>query len=139
MNLLIPTRHVFSLLFCLLLMGNGLPQNTVLDAEGQPIAIPDTPKVSLNYQSSSYINNAKPAEKRENDLSKAKTLNRQIYIANDPNCRWLNSRIKTLQKFSKQKFSHYHNEINRRLKEWRCLNCEGKGPSQADYARCLTN
>ena len=115
----------------------SLPPQHASDHQGKTIAIPIKPRSSLEYNSDDIY--LKPNLKRPTIKN---TSNRSLRskIANDPNCRWLDNRVKHLQKKLRQtqnnKFSHYQDEIDIRNKEFKCLKCASTGPIDIDRNIC---
>ncbi|MBV7316027.1 hypothetical protein [Shewanella sp. NIFS-20-20] len=105
-----------------------LPRDGARDAEGNPIAIPSMPP-----------NLVMPATQAPPARQETPTKRRQssaAHVANDPSCRWLNSRIKQLSD-KRQRHGHQDTELNARQQEWQCLDCAGQGPKSGDHDRCL--
>lgn len=120
-----------------------LPLGTLLDANGQPMALPQQHQGAMHYQAPKQSpikprSNPAPSSQRNHaGKGKSKASNtKRITVANDPTCRWLDQRLKQLQIQQQQRYGHQQRELTLRRKEWRCLDCAGKGPEAGDHARC---
>lgn len=122
-----------------------LPLGVVLDSQGRPITIPSSNQASLEYQSkeASVSSPKKPTratKKKTKKKAKRSSHKRQFAsrtnVANDPSCRWLNQRMKELEKKQSLDKSHHQQELKIRNKEWKCMKCGAEGPKQKDYDRC---
>jgi hypothetical protein len=121
---------------------NSLPSQYASDHQGNEIIIPNGQRSALEYRSDDiYLKptreklTTKPTNTRSSITSQSTST-----IANDPGCRWLNSRLKHLQKKLRQtqsnQFSHYQDEIDMRKREWHCLKCASNGPTDVDRNVC---
>jgi hypothetical protein len=129
---------------------NSLPSQYATDHQGNVIIIPTEHRSALEYRADDiYLkpSHKKPTTKQNNtrsSISKHSTITNTAIasktIANDPSCRWLNNRIKHLQKKQRQtqnsQFSHYQDEIDIRESEWTCLKCATSGPNNVDRGEC---
>ena len=129
-----------------------LPLGTVLDSQGNPIAIP------RNQQSALEIPSLKPAKQnrtkrhkpttknsrsqyKKKPLSRKQQLASRANVANDPGCRWLNTRMDQLEKNLSYKGnsnanSYHQKELTIRESEWKCMKCGAEGPNLLDHDRC---
>ncbi len=126
---------------------NKLTLGTVLDDQGNPITLPNT-KVNnnLRYSIPAPKKPAKSSTKRKLPSKKVvkqsrkKQLASRNNVANDPGCRWLNSRMSSLEQYAgagvNARNRHYQQELSIRQQEWQCLKCGAEGPSQGDHAQC---
>ncbi|QDE33081.1 hypothetical protein [Shewanella polaris] len=116
---------------------SSLPPQHASDHLGKVIIVPEKPRSGLEYKSDDIY--LKPSLK--NQITK-QTNNRssRSTIANDPSCRWLDNRLKHLQKKLRQtknnQFSHYQDEIDIRKREFTCLKCASTGPTDVDRSIC---
>lgn len=118
-----------------------LPQQYATDSQGNHLTLPTEDRAALKYNADDIF--IKPSLQQYIDDNKAvASSSRQAStpVADDPNCRWLHSRIKHLQKKQKQvqnsRFSHYQDEIDIRKDEWACLKCATSGPNDVDRGEC---
>ncbi len=121
---------------------NALPIGSVLDSQGQPIAIPQ-PQSALEYaademqldRADTIQVSSDPVSMR--DASAAKVSPKMV-VANDPSCRWLANRIKQLSTQLKHNkdASYLQTELSHRQDEWQCMDCQGSGPAQGQQAEC---
>lgn len=142
-------------MFCLVMLltqqasatDNKLTLGTVLDDQGNPITLPNT-KVNnnLRYTIPSPKKSVKSSTKRKLSSKKVvkqsrkKQLASRNSVANDPGCRWLNSRMSSLEQYAgagvNVRNRHYQQELSIRQQEWQCMKCGAEGPSQGDHALC---
>ena len=121
-----------------------LPLGVVLDSHGRPITMPSNNRAALEYRSEEAKvssvnkppNSTKKKSKKKTKSQPRKQLASRTSIANDPSCRWLNQRMKELEKKQNLDKSHHQQELKIRNKEWKCMKCGAEGPKQPDYARC---
>ena len=124
-----------------------LPLGVVLDDKGQPIAIPDKPQSHFEYHyvppTKRYQQTVKahPSnQKKSKKLSRKQLLASRQSVANDAGCRWLDSRMSTLEKKLtlgvNHRNQHHQQELLVRQDEWECLKCGVEGPAQADHHSC---
>ncbi|MGX9462276.1 hypothetical protein ACWXWU_13725 [Shewanella sp. A14] len=124
---------------------NTLPPQYASDHQGNVIIIPTEPSSALEYQADDIY--LKPSLKKSAPNKTKTRSSRAVHpaiektkIANDPSCRWLNSRLKHLKKKRHQtqnhQFSHYQDEIDIRQQEWKCLKCASTGPTDVDRNIC---
>ncbi|MEH6463859.1 MAG: hypothetical protein V7771_08055 [Shewanella psychromarinicola] len=124
---------------------NSLPSQYATDHQGNVIIIPTEQRSALEYRADDIY--LKPSHKKspikKNNTRSSITASSGVNsttIANDPSCRWLNNRIKHLQKKQRQtqnsQFSHYQDEIDIRESEWTCLKCATSGPNNVDRGEC---
>ncbi|GGB58151.1 hypothetical protein K8B83_01110 [Shewanella inventionis] len=120
---------------------NQLPQQYATDSQGNIIAIPTKAQSALEYNANDIF--IKPSLQKHIDANKAITSSAHqtsTNMADDPSCRWLQSRITHLQKKQRQtqnsSFSHYQDEIDIRESEWDCLKCATSGPNDVDRGEC---
>lgn len=118
-----------------------LPQQSAIDSQGNVIELPDDTRSALEYRADDIY--LKPSLQQHIDAThQATSSSRQanITMADDPNCRWLNNRIKHLKNQQRQtqhsQFSHYQDEIDIREAEWDCLKCASSGPNSVDRGAC---
>ncbi|MCE9680396.1 hypothetical protein LZP69_14655 [Shewanella sp. AS1] len=123
-----------------------IPKDGARDSNGKPLPIPETPSSALHYSSSET---REPKEQKRKKSQKQRTSkssnqhNNQLarsQVADDPSCRWLDNRIRQLEKqlrhTSASRYGFHRDELNIRETEWQCLKCGGEGPKVADHARC---
>lgn len=121
-----------------------LPLGVVLDSHGKPIAMPSGNRAALEYRSEeAEVSSVTPPPQSAQKKSKTKNQKQsrkqrasRTNIANDPSCRWLDQRMKELEKKQNLDKSHHQQELKIRNKEWKCMKCASEGPKQPDYARC---
>ncbi|MBB1439791.1 hypothetical protein H5202_14140 [Shewanella sp. SG41-4] len=125
---------------------DSLPTQYATDHQGNVIVIPTEQSSALEYRADDIY--LKPSRKKlittqsnaGSSISKRSNTMSITTITNDPNCRWLNNRIKNLKKKQRQtqnsQFSHYQDEIDIRQKEWTCLKCATSGPNNVDRGEC---
>ncbi|MEI6859811.1 MAG: hypothetical protein V5788_08545 [Shewanella sp.] len=119
-----------------------------LDSEGKPISIP-TVQSALEYhtppayQTNKNISKHTPRPKKKSAtiLSKKQRLISRVNVANDPSCRWLDSRINKLEKNlshagNQNSYGFHRNELKIRHKEWQCMQCGAEGPNQTQRDIC---
>lgn len=132
-------------------IADPLPLGTILDSQGRPIAIPAEPQSALEYSAAEAFiaepqkpqaTRTKPATKpaKTKKLSRKQQLASRDKVANDPNCRWLDTRMDQLEAQIKgkqdNKMQYVSEEIKARQKEWQCLKCGAEGPKQGDRTDC---
>ncbi|AQS35402.1 hypothetical protein Sps_00182 [Shewanella psychrophila] len=119
-----------------------------LDSEGKPIPIPAT-RSALEYHAPP-IHKPKqakrkkiqhPKKKNTKTLSRKQQLASRVDVANDPSCRWLDSRMDKLEKSlsytgNQASYAFHRNELKIRHKEWLCMKCGAEGPNQREYDTC---
>jgi hypothetical protein len=124
---------------------NSLPPQYATDHQGKVLNIPTDQGSALEYRADDiYLkpSQKKPTNTQTNTRSSIRASSgvNSTTIANDPSCRWLNNRIKHLQKKQRQtqnsQFSHYQDEIDIRESEWTCLKCATSGPNNVDRGEC---
>ncbi|MCF1428272.1 MAG: hypothetical protein LPH21_08105 [Shewanella sp.] len=122
-----------------------LPLDTVLDANGDPIAIPQRPRSALELPSPEFMppsptpkKNPKVRSRTTQKLNRKQQLANRDSVANDPTCRWLDQRLKQLESAQKQKYGYQQDEYSVRFKEWQCLKCGAEGPGRGDHDKCQT-
>ncbi|MGI2258523.1 hypothetical protein [Shewanella sp. GXUN23E] len=120
-----------------------LPLDTVLDANGNPIAIPQQTESALELPAPELIPISAKQEKQTKvksqpakKLSRKQALANRDSVANDPSCRWLDQRLKQLESTLKQKYGHQQDEYSVRFQEWQCLKCGAEGPVSGDHDKC---
>ncbi|WOT05373.1 hypothetical protein [Shewanella youngdeokensis] len=157
---MLPTRHLRTCCALILLSPTSLASDTkpaalplgvVLDDKGQPIAIPTQANGALNYTPPAIKTNTQPRKasyskptnkpiKKAKPKSRKQQLASRQTIANDPGCRWLNSRMSALEKHLRlgvnHRNQHQQQELNIRQSEWQCLKCGAEGPAPSDHNRC---
>ncbi|ABV89377.1 hypothetical protein [Shewanella pealeana] len=128
----------------------SLELGSVLNDKGQPIRVPSETHSDFNYSpptiegsspASTQINKSK---KKPSKQAKAKSRKQQLAsrssVANNPSCRWLNSRMNSLEKHLSagvnSRNRHYQQELDIRQQEWQCMKCGAEGPEQSDHASC---
>lgn len=119
-------------------------RETALDSEGRPLAIPTevTPAMELGPESRAWLkesrsDKAAPSAHRS-AKSKTSAGKDRGKVANDPSCRWLDTRIDQLEDLlaSSGGGAHHQDELRARMGEWRCLKCGADGPKQGDHSLC---
>ncbi|MCL1038816.1 hypothetical protein L2750_16935 [Shewanella submarina] len=123
-----------------------LPLDTVLDEHGNPIAIPKqqsalempapatpSPEAPRNKSNEKQVSDK---AKKPRKLSRKQQLANRTSVANDPFCRWLDQRLKQLEKAGTQKYGHHAQERKVRMQEWQCLKCGAEGPATGDHHKC---
>ncbi|RTR38224.1 hypothetical protein EKG38_14785 [Shewanella canadensis] len=131
-----------------------LPLGVVLDSEGNPISLPSRNQSALEFHSPTItkphhnpgvnpVPNKRTSKKkaRTKKLSRKQQLASRVNVANDPSCRWLNSRMNKLEEsitsFGNSSTNNYQRkELAVRNKEWKCMKCGAEGPEQKDHDRC---
>jgi len=130
-----------------------LPLGVVLDSEGNPISLPTDKRSALEFRSPEVTTSSRPdvnpshhkktrkKKVRTKKLSRKQQLAGRAHIANDPSCRWLNSRMNKLEENltftgNNSANSYHKKELAIRSKEWKCLKCGAEGPEQKDHDRC---
>lgn len=125
----------------------AIKPDSALDSEGNPLLIPTETRSALEYSQPASANyslpkNKKPKKpKRKKALSRKQQIASRANVANDPSCRWLNSRMdqleRTLASSSKNtRYGHHSDELKIRHSEWKCMKCGAEGPRQSDHDRC---
>ncbi|GIU25623.1 hypothetical protein L2719_10235 [Shewanella schlegeliana] len=127
-----------------------LALGSVLNDKGQPIELPDKPKSDFNYSpppiedSKRSSTQSRVTKKSSSKKAKAKSRKQRLAsrssVANDPGCRWLNSRMNSLDRHLSSGVNsrnrHYQTELKIRQGEWECMKCGAEGPEQSDHATC---
>ena len=122
-----------------------LPLNTVLDANGNPIVIPVQQSAleippplpqSSDTRNKSQDKQVSGKRKPPKKLSRKQQLASRSSVANDPACRWLDQRLKQLERAGNQKYGHQKQELKVRMQEWQCLKCGAEGPASGDHDKC---
>ncbi|MCL1095415.1 hypothetical protein [Shewanella kaireitica] len=141
---------IFLLLLCPYAIASDsstLPLGAVLDDKGQPLAIPTQNKTALSYSTPPPANTShnsktpqsKPKPKYKK-ISRKQQLASRKNVANDAGCRWLNGRMKLLEKQLRlgvnHRNQHQQQELNVRQDEWECLKCGVEGPNPSDHHSC---
>ncbi|WP_372869970.1 hypothetical protein [Shewanella sp.] len=113
-----------------------------LDSQGNPLVIPAAPSPGLEFSGRDYVDQSQKSErssKRTPRRESAAATASRPYVADDPNCRWLDNRMGQLEKLltSRGAGEHHGDELKARQKEWRCLKCGSNGPRQGDHDRCM--
>ncbi|ACJ31546.1 Conserved hypothetical protein [Shewanella piezotolerans WP3] len=141
---------IFLLLHCPYAIASDpstLPLGTVLDDKGQPLTIPTQNKTALSYSTPPAVNSShniktplsKPKSKYKKTSRKQQLASRKN-VANDAGCRWLNGRMKQLEKQLRlgvnHRNQHQQQELNVRQDEWECLKCGVEGPNPSDHHSC---
>lgn len=119
-------------------------RETALDSEGRPLALPTEVKPAMEFGPESRdwqweANRDKPVSTdKRSKVSKTSSDKGRGKVANDPNCRWLDTRISQLEDLlaSSGGGTHHQDELKARMGEWRCLKCGADGPKQGDHSRC---
>ncbi len=122
-----------------------LPEKpAAIDSQGRQLSIPHTPQPGMEFSGRDYVDHAKKQGRRsDNNRPKrqvsSKTAAARSYVADDPNCRWLDNRMGQLEKLltSRGAGEHHGDELKARQQEWRCLKCGSNGPRQGDHDRCM--
>ena len=148
------TALLMLVLFCTSLSAkddnSDLPLNTILDENGNPIALADLKQPAMEYTNqelkpikSQSVKNKPKKKKRFKDLSRKEMLKSRANVANDPSCHWLNQRMNQLERKlmnnmsgMDMKYGYHKKELELRKKEWVCLKCGVEGPAVHDYAKC---
>ncbi|GAB1071768.1 MAG: hypothetical protein SAqTSA_18670 [Shewanella algae] len=116
----------------------SLPLGLALDSEGNLIAIPQQFEAALEYESAPLPKASRDSKPTKSRKKKASKPRRQV--ADDPSCRWLDKRMKELERRLRQKDSHtarfLQAELGEHQQQFRCLKCSGSGPETQDYSRC---
>jgi hypothetical protein len=119
-----------------------------LDNQGNPITAYPKIQIGLEFleQDSPEAHNTEnpKSAKRKKPASKsartAKNKSHRRNVANDPGCRWLDTRMDHLENQLRsghsQAIGYQEGELKIRQKEWRCLKCATQGPGQGDHSRC---
>ncbi len=125
-----------------------LPLGSLRDSEGNPLPIPEAPQSALDYsapQTSATKKNrtstkiAAPRRTTKAKISRKQQLANRDKVANDPSCRWLDSRLNQLEQqleHQTAKANYQTDELHARQTEWQCLKCGAEGPNSDDYYRC---
>lgn len=141
---------IFLLLLCPYAIASDsstLPLGAVLDDKGQPLTIPSQNQTALSYSSTPAANNShskkKPQSKpksKQKKISRKQQLASRKRVANDAGCRWLNGRMKQLEKQLRlgvnHRNQHQQQELSVRQDEWECLKCGAEGPNPSDHHSC---
>lgn len=130
----------------------SLPLGTVLDSHGNPIPLPSQQKSALEIPSikpsktdkstqHTLPHNTSRTQSQKKPLSAKQQLASRAYVANDPSCRWLDTRMDQLEKKltyegNSGSKSYHQKELSTREREWKCMKCGTKGPNQADRDKC---
>ena len=129
-----------------------LPLGTVLDNQGNPIPMPSQQQSALEIPSikpskSSKATQYKPTKKtsrtkpKKRNLSPKQQLASRTSVANDPSCRWLDTRMDQLEKKltyegNSGSKSYHQKELSAREREWKCMKCGTEGPNRVDRDKC---
>ncbi|NRD72136.1 hypothetical protein HQQ94_02560 [Shewanella sp. VB17] len=125
-----------------------LPLGVVLDSQGNPISLPSKQQSALELPSLKLPKKIpQPSHKKKTSILKPrnkpfthKQFTRRNSVANDPGCRWLNSRMTQLESkislLNDHSKSHHNKELAIRQNEWKCMKCGKKGPNQSDRSKC---
>lgn len=120
---------------------NDLPPQSASDSQGNRITLPTETSSALEYRADDIY--LKPSLQQHIDANQSphfSSSQTRPSMVDDPSCRWLNNRIKHLQKKQRQtqhsQFSHYQDEIDIREDEWACLKCATSGPGNVDRGAC---
>lgn len=124
---------------------SALPEKpAAIDSQGRQLSIPHAAQPGMEFSGRDYVDHAKKQGRRsDNNRPKrrvsSKTVAARSYVADDPNCRWLDNRMGQLEKLltSRGAGEHHGDELKARQKEWRCLKCGSNGPRQGDHDRCM--
>lgn len=141
---------IFLLLLCPYTIARDsstLPLDTVLDDKGQPLTIPTQNKTALSYSAKPPASNSHskktPQSKPKSNykkISRKQQLASRKNVANDAGCRWLNGRMKQLEKQLRvgvnHRNQHQQQELSVRQDEWECLKCGVEGPNPSDHHSC---
>lgn len=141
---------IFLLLLCPYTIARDsstLPLGTVLDDKGQPLTIPTQNKTALSYSATPPASNSHskktPQSKPKSNykkISRKQQLASRKNVANDAGCRWLNGRMKQLEKQLRvgvnHRNQHQQQELSVRQDEWECLKCGVEGPHPSDHHSC---
>ena len=141
---------IFLLLLCPYTIARDsstLPLGTVLDDKGQPLTIPTQNKTALSYSATPPASNSHskktPQSKPKSNykkISRKQQLASRKNVANDAGCRWLNGRMKQLEKQLRvgvnHRNQHQQQELSVRQDEWECLKCGVEGPHPSDHHNC---
>ena len=128
----------------------SLDLGSVLNDKGQPITIPSETQSHFNYSAPAIAASSQPnstsATTPKAKARKAKPKNRKQQlasrnsVANDPGCRWLNSRMNSLERNLSggvnSRNRHQQQELSIRQGEWQCMKCGAEGPELSDHASC---
>lgn len=133
-----------------------LPLGTLLDSDGKPLPIPAeqsaldyaapaiTPDFNSDFNSDdsakTKAHNKSAANHKKKKLNRKQQLASRENVANDPSCRWLDTRMSQLETQIGNKrdkaADHQNAELSARQQEWQCLKCSIEGPAPEDYHRC---
>lgn len=125
----------------------SLPLGSILNDKGQPITPSNKTHTDLRFSNPVIKKSStqKPTNKKTtNQKTKAKSRKQQLAsrdsVANNPSCRWLNTRMTSLERNLdsgvNSRNQHYQQELDMRQDEWQCMKCGAEGPEQADHAVC---
>lgn len=130
----------------------SLPLGTVLDSQGNPIPLPSQQRSALEIPSikpsaTSKTTQYKPTKKtsrtkpKKRALSPKQQLASRTSVANDPSCRWLDTRMDQLEKKltyegNSGSKSYHQKELSAREREWKCMKCGTEGPNRVDRDKC---
>ena len=134
-------------LSCFATESSTLPLGVVLDDKGQPLSIPQSNNAALNYTpvtTTSHTKSSNKASEKPKSKSKKTSRKQQLAsrksVANDAGCRWLNNRMKLLEKQLSPGLNHRNQhqkqELEIRQDEWECLKCGVEGPNPSDHHSC---
>lgn len=111
-------------------------QDQALDADGNPIALPQEFAPALQYRADeATVAPIKVKAQRSKKHATAKTTQ----VVDDAGCRWLHSRVSELRRRLKSDTrlaDYFHDEMREYQQQWQCLKCDGAGPAAGDHARC---
>lgn len=130
----------------------SLPLGTVLDSQGNSIPLPSQQKSALEIPSIKPSKSSKTTQykipkknsrtkPKKRPLSAKQQLASRASVANDPSCRWLDTRMDQLEKKltyegNSGAKSYHKKELTVREREWKCMKCGTEGPNQADRDKC---
>ncbi|MCL1138231.1 hypothetical protein [Shewanella pneumatophori] len=124
---------------------NPLPLGSMLDDKGRPIIHSNKSYTDLQFsvqkaKSKTPAQPLKASSKKPKTTSRKQQLASRSSVANSPSCRWLNSRMSSLERQLAVGVNvrnlHYQQELDIRQGEWECMKCGAEGPAQADHATC---
>ncbi|QSX33594.1 hypothetical protein JYB87_18100 [Shewanella avicenniae] len=111
-------------------------QDQALDADGKPLPMPQNYAPALEYRAKeAKVNPVKVNAPKYKPPRSSPTA----AIADDPSCRWLNSRMSELRKRLKsgsRLVEYLTEELQQYRQQWQCLKCSAAGPAAGDHARC---
>ncbi|MEC4727554.1 hypothetical protein HWQ46_18580 [Shewanella sp. D64] len=129
-----------------------LPLGAVLDSQGNPIPLPSKQESALEIPSlkpsktirstqHKLTNNTPRTKPKKRSLSAKQRLASRVRVANDPSCRWLDTRMVQLEreltyKGNSRSRGYHQKELNIREREWKCMKCSTEGPSLVERDKC---